>query len=120
MSCNYQLPLFFDVMTQIGRLLKLQNSFSSNQITRRIVEKWGDTQRVKRSVRHVLQTLKIWDVIEPLQTISLYRNSMDSYIPRKRIHSFIEDSLIIALGNKVSIRESNGHPAMFICRPDNN
>lgn len=81
---NY--PFFFDVMAQIGRLLKLQDSFSSNQITRRIVEKWGDTQRVKRSVGHVLQTLKLWDVIEPLQKISLYRNSNNSYTPRKKIH----------------------------------
>jgi len=108
---NY--PFFFDVMTQIGRLLKLQDSFSSKQVSRRIVEKWGDTQRVKRSVGHVLQTLKLWDVIEPLQKISLYRNSKNSYLPRKKIQSFIEDSLRITLENKISIRESNSHPAMF-------
>jgi len=111
---NY--PFFFDVMTQIGRLLKLQDSFSSDQIARRIVEKWGDTQRVKRSVAHVLQTLKIWEVIEPLQKISLYRSSKNDYIPRKKIQSFIEDSLRIALGNKLSIGKSNGHPAMFFYR----
>ena len=111
---NY--PFFFDVMTQIGRLLKLQDSFSSNQIARRIVEKWGDTQRVKRSVGHVLQTLKLWDVIEPLQKISLYRNSKNTYLPRKKIQSFIEDSLRIILENKFSIGESNSHPAMFFCR----
>lgn len=111
---NY--PFFFDVMTQIGRLLKLQDSFSSKQVTRRIVEKWGDTQRVKRSVGHVLQTLKLWEVIEPLQKISLYRNPKNSYIPRKKIQSFIEDTLKISLGNKFPIEESNSHPAMFFCR----
>ena len=111
---NY--PFFFDVMTQIGRLLKLQDSFSSNQVTRRIVEKWGDTQRVKRSVDHVLQALKLWGVIEPLQKISLYRDSKNSYIPRKKFQSFIEDSFRIALGNKFSIGESNSHPVMFFCR----
>jgi hypothetical protein len=108
---NY--PFFFDVMTQIGRLLKLQDSFSSNQVTRRIVEKWGDTQRVKRSVDHVLQALKLWGVIEPLQKISLYHDSKNSYIPRKKIRSFIEDSLRITLENKFTLRESNSHPAMF-------
>ena len=111
---NY--PFFFDVMTQIGRLLKLQDSFSSSQVARRIVEKWGDTQRVKRSVDHVLQALKLWGVIEPLQKILLYRDSKNSYIPRKKVQSFIEDSLRITLGNKFSIGESNGHPAMFFCR----
>jgi len=111
---NY--PFFFDVMTQIGRLLKLQDSFSSKQVARRIVEKWGDTQRVKRSVGHVLQTLKLWDVIEPLQKISLYRDSKNSYLARKKIQSFIEYSLKISLGNRLSTEESNGHPAMFFCR----
>ena len=115
-TTNY--PFFFDVMTQIGRLLKLQDSFSSNQIARRIVEKWGDTQRVKRSVGHVLQTLKLWDVIEPLQKISLYRNSKHSYLPRKKIQSFIEDSLRITLGNKFSIGESNSHPTMFFYKEE--
>ena len=108
---NY--PFFFDVMTQIGRLLKLQDSFSSSQVARRIVEKWGDTQRVKRSVDHVLQALKLWGVIEPLQKILLYRDSKNSYIPRKKVQSFIEDSFRIALGNKFSIGDSDGHPAMF-------
>ena len=111
---NY--PFVFDVMTQIGRLLKLQDSFSSDQITRRIVEHWGDTQRVKRSVGHVLQTLKLWEVIEPLQKISLYRNSKNSSLPRKKIQSFIEDSLRITLENNFSIGESNSHPAIFFYR----
>jgi hypothetical protein len=111
---NY--PFFFDVMTHIGRLLKLQDSFSSKQVTRRIVEKWGDTQRVKRSVGHVLQTLKLWDVIEPLQKISLYRDSKNGYLTRKTIQSFIESSLKISLGNRLSTEEFNGHPAMFFCR----
>ena len=113
---NY--PFFFDVMTQIGRLLKLQDSFSSKQVSRRIVEKWGDTQRVKRSVGHVLQTLKLWEVIEPLQKISLYSNSKNSYIPRKRIHSFVEDTLKISLGNKFLIGESKDHPVMFFYKEE--
>ena len=115
-TANY--PFFFDVMTQIGRLLKLQDSFSSEQIARRIVEKWGDTQRVKRSVGHVLQTLKLWDVIRPLQKRSLYCDIKNSYVLTKRILSFTEDSLKISLGDEFSIRESKDHPAMFFYKEE--
>lgn len=108
---NY--PFFLDVMTQIGRLLKLQDSFSSGQITRRIIEKWGDTQRVKRSVRHVLQTLKLWKIIEPMQKKSLHCNSKNICVPPQRINSFIEESFRISSGNKFSITEASSHPAMF-------
>lgn len=111
---NY--PFFFDVMTQVGRLLKLQDSFSSDQIARRMIEKWGDTQRVRRSVRHVSLTLKLWGVIEPLQKRSLYCGTKTSHVPTGKIQSFIADSLRITLGNKFSLGESNSHPTMFFCR----
>jgi len=108
---NY--PFFFDVMTQIGRLLKLQDSFSSNQVTRRIVEKWGDTQRVKRSVDHVLQALKLWGVIEPLQKISIY--SYNRAKASDKFQLFIIESLLIALGSSCSAQEIKRHPAIFFC-----
>ena len=109
-------PFFFDVLTQIGRLLKLQGKFSSNQITRRIIEKWGDTQRVKRSVRHVLLTLKLWNVIEPLKNTSLYRSTTNSYDPSKKMQLFIKKSLQFRLGCKCLVEEYNSHPAMYFCR----
>lgn len=108
---NY--PFFFDVLTQIGRLLKLQDNFSSEQITRRIIEKWGDTQRVKRSVDHVLQALKLWNVIAPLQKISIYGCNRTK--ASDKIQLFVAESLSIALGTSHLAQEIKHHPAIFFC-----
>lgn len=113
-SANY--PFFFDVLTQIGRLLKLQDSFASEQIKRRIVEKWGDTQRVKRSVCHTLQTLKLWGIIVPVKKVNIYRSVKFASPSDKKIKCFIENSLKMASENKCYKQDCLLHPAMFFLR----
>jgi len=108
-------PFFFEVMTQIGRLLKLQDTFSSDQITRRIIEKWGDTQRVRRSVSHVLQTLKLWGIIEPVRKVSLYCKSFNNSGYKTNFISYLEYSVQIALQGKIYQDNYLLHPAMFFC-----
>lgn len=107
---NY--PFFFDVMTQAGRLLKLQDSFSLNQITRRIVEKWGDTERVRRSTRHVLQTLKIWDILgSPNKTGYSVGTKIHNY--KKQLQDLISQTISMCLGNKEITHDSLSHPSLF-------
>ncbi|KXK39350.1 MAG: hypothetical protein UZ16_OP3001000473 [Candidatus Hinthialibacteria bacterium OLB16] len=61
--CIATYPFFWDVISQIGRLSSLQGEMSLEQIRRRIIEKYGDRERVHRSVRHVVQSLRAWDVL---------------------------------------------------------
>jgi len=57
-------PFFGYVVNQIGRLHRLQEGATLSEIRRRVVEKYGDTERVHRSVRHVTQTLRIWNIFQ--------------------------------------------------------
>ncbi len=50
-------PFFAFIAGQIGRLAKLQNTFSYAQLERRVVEQYGDTETVKRSLRFVVKTM---------------------------------------------------------------
>ncbi len=61
--CIATYPFFSDVVSQIGRLNSLQGDMSLEQIRRRIIEKYGDRERVHRSVRHVVQSLRTWEVL---------------------------------------------------------
>lgn len=63
--CMASYPFFGAVTGKIGRLLRLQDSVTLEQVRRRIVEEWGDTERVHRSVRHVVQTLRDWRLLIP-------------------------------------------------------
>lgn len=56
--CMATYPFFSEVARQIGRLRNLQESFTLEEVRRRVVDGWGDTERVRRSVRHIVQTLR--------------------------------------------------------------
>jgi len=56
-------PFFAFIAGQIGRLFKLQNIFAYSQLERRIIEQYGDTETIKRSLRFVVKTMCNLDVL---------------------------------------------------------
>lgn len=69
-------PFFFDVVSVIGRLLKLQGTASLSEVVRRTKEKWGDRERVARSARHVLQCVRDWGVLTPGGPAGVYQAAL--------------------------------------------
>ena len=57
-------PFFLSAMETLGRLLRLQGDVSLQEATRRICERWGDRERVVRSARHVIQSVRDWGLLE--------------------------------------------------------
>lgn len=61
--CVAAYPFFSEVVSQIGRLNVVQGNMSLEQIRRRVIERYGDRERVQRSVRHVVQSLRTWKIL---------------------------------------------------------
>ena len=57
-------PFFLSAMETLGRLLRLQGDVSLQEATRRICERWGDRERVVRSARHVIQSVRDWCLLD--------------------------------------------------------
>ncbi len=62
--CMATYPFFAHVVHQIGRLFRLQGDAALSEIRRRVVEKYGDTETVKRSTRRVTQSLRSWKILK--------------------------------------------------------
>lgn len=58
-------PFFRESVFAIGRALETQDTISRIQISRKIVETWGDRSTVKRSVLRIFQTLEEWQALIP-------------------------------------------------------
>jgi hypothetical protein len=58
-------PFFFEFAEQAGRLLRLQEEFSSAQVIRRLRERFGDRETVERAAYHVRASLVEWRVVVP-------------------------------------------------------
>lgn len=56
-------PFFTFVVSQIGRLTKLNDSFVYSQLEQRVTENYGDTSTIKRSMQFVVRTLMNLEVL---------------------------------------------------------
>lgn len=56
-------PFFREVVSAIGRAAAVQETISRDQVTRRVIETWGERTTVKRSILRVFQTLTDWGIL---------------------------------------------------------
>ena len=93
-------PFFSYVVSQLGRLFKLQSDVTLAETRRRVVEKYGDTERVKRSVRHVVQSLNSWGIITlETQRSGRYSFSKSSSVNDPGIVAWLVEACLRSSGN---------------------
>lgn len=107
-------PFFFDVVSVIGRLLKLQGTASLSEVVRRTKEKWGDRERVARSARHVLQSVRDWAVVAPGGTAGVYQTAISRTSLGSGISWWMLEALLLGSGLAMAPRRQLVQsPAIF-------
>lgn len=71
--CSASHPFFLDVTAAIGRLLRLQGDAALSQVTRRVMEVWGDRSTLHRAVQRVCRSLIDWGVLCETSTRGVYK-----------------------------------------------
>jgi hypothetical protein len=61
-------PFFRDTAEIVGRLLKLQDDFTTAQVQERLIKKWGDRATTKEAAQKLLNTLIDWEVLRSTKT----------------------------------------------------
>jgi len=61
-------PFFRDTAEVVGRLLTLQDDFTTAQVQERLLKKWGDRATTKEAAQKLLNTLVDWEVLRPTKT----------------------------------------------------
>jgi hypothetical protein len=57
-------PFFMDLMAAVGRLIALQSAATLAQLTRRMIENWGDRSTLRRAVQRVLRSVVQWGILK--------------------------------------------------------
>lgn len=65
-------PFWSNVATQVGRLLRLQDSVAALHVQRRIREQYGQRETVSRRTRYVLRSFINWGVIKQSSAKGVY------------------------------------------------
>ena len=61
--CLLAYPLFHDMASAVGRLLKLQDDFTWGQIHRRLIDGWGERTTVKKAVPRLIRSMADWNTL---------------------------------------------------------
>lgn len=61
-------PFFRDTSAVVGRLLALQDDFTTAQVQSRLLSSWGDRPSIKQAAQKIVATLVDWEVLQSAST----------------------------------------------------
>lgn len=94
-------PFFGTMAETVGRLLKLQGSFTPVQVLRRIKEQFGDRETVTRAARRVLRCFVDWGVLKDATKKGIYLPLTPHSITDKKLIAWLVEAILIS-GNSHS------------------
>ncbi|MDP9349975.1 MAG: hypothetical protein M3P51_00295 [Chloroflexota bacterium] len=107
-------PFFRHIASVVGRLSRLEPTFSVAQVHKRLVGEYGDTALVERARRHVIRTLTDWGMCESAGQKGVYRVAPQRTISDLRVQRWLLQITLQA--NETEARQMDGliaAPEMF-------
>jgi hypothetical protein len=89
-------PFFANVAEQVGRLIRLQESFTLAQIQRRIREQLGERETVARAARRILSSFVDWEVLERSAKRGNYEGASPHPVKHRRLVVWLIESVLIS------------------------
>ena len=107
-------PFFGAAAAGVGRLLRLQGSFSISHVQRRLREQYGERETVSRAARRVIRSFYDWKVITETGKKGIYSPADTKKISDVPLITWLIESVLHTTGDlRGSFKEIIGSPALF-------
>ena len=108
-------PFFATSAEIVGRLLRLQNEISTAQVQKRITEKMGEKETIKRAVRQLILSWVEWGILKPTDKRGQFAATESLILTDAELTSWIlEAALIASNGDSATLHSLvNYSPALF-------
>ncbi len=109
---NY--PFFKDIAAIVGRLLKLQESISIQQVSVRMRENWGERSTLIRATQRVVRSMADWGVLRENSQKGYYLKGPRIPFVDKKVEIWLLESFLYADPEKMySFEEVANSPVFF-------
>lgn len=106
-------PFFFDVSTNVGKLLTLHGQANRSQIKRRMTEAWGDRSTLERTIQHVLRSMAQWELIHPGSEKGSLVAAANAIEISDELAELLVHGVLLSQGCGVPLSQLVSHPALF-------
>jgi hypothetical protein len=107
-------PFFGAVAASVGRLLRLQGSFSVSHVQRRLREQYGERETVSRAARRVIRSFYDWQVLRETGKNGIYSSAGTKTISNVSLISWLIEAVLHTGGElKGNFKEIVGSPCLF-------
>lgn len=89
-------PFWGAVARQTGRLLRLQETITAEQVQRRICEQYGERESVSRRVRYILRSFIAWSVLQETKAKGIYCQGLSLSIDDVKLIAYLIESVLHA------------------------
>lgn len=93
-------PFFGTVAGIAGRLLRLQGSFTTTEVLRRVKEQFGDRETATRSASRILRGFIDWGILQDVKKKGNYQLAGTYPIKDKRIVAWIIEAMLFSEESK--------------------
>lgn len=107
-------PFWSGVATQVGRLLRLQNSAAAAHVQRRVREQYGERETVSRRARYVLRSYLDWGVLQETGGKGIYTAERRQAVEDSQLIAWlIEASLHARANGSAPLKDLIDNPSLF-------
>lgn len=107
-------PVFFDIAENIGKLLSLQDEFSTPMVKRRIYEKWGERSTLEYAIGRIIRSIRDWGIIEQGKKYGFYKkNRKIDFIDKDIQVLLLKTYLIASQKNHIDYANVGYIPVLF-------
>jgi hypothetical protein len=107
-------PFLGSVAETVGRLLKLQGSFTISQVQRRIREQLGERETVSRAARRILRCFVDWDVLQDTESKGVYQSASTQLIGDARLSCWLLEAALLSINaDSKALKAVAQSPALF-------
>lgn len=107
-------PFWFNVATQTGRLLALQDQVTQAQIVTRLKEQYGDRQTISRYARFVIRSFVAWGALKDADTKGCYKISTPVSVDDRNLAILMFEAALHATGSGSGVLDLlSNSPAFF-------